>query len=89
MQELEHAKPATGGAHAEQQRQAERRGESQTAHQPGHVRGGGPGAEVDDQGVRDEAALGDPQVEIEEREYEAADPHAEQRLIRRRTAPST
>src|SRR5207302_3427626 len=48
--------------------------------QPGHVHGGGPGAELDEQRVRDEAALGDPQVDVEEREYEAADPHAEHRL---------
>ncbi len=80
MQELEHAKPAACGAHAEQQRENERRRQSQAAHQPGHVHGGGSGAELDDQRVRDEAALGDPQVDVEEREYEAADPHTEQRL---------
>jgi len=80
VQELEHAQPAAGGAHAEQQRQAERCRQSQAAEQPGHVHAGGPGAELDHQRVRDEAALGDPQVDVEEREYETADPHAEHGL---------
>jgi len=80
VQELEHAKPAACGAHAEQQRQAERRRQGQAAQQPGHVHGGGPGADLDDQRVRDEAALGDPQVGIKEREYGAANRHAEHRL---------
>src|SRR5881296_2784735 len=80
VQELEHTKPAACGAHAEQQRQAERRRQGQAAQQPGDVHGGGSGAELDDQRVRGEAALGDPQVDVEEREHEAADPHAEHRL---------
>src|SRR5881296_2784737 len=80
VQELEHAKPAACGAHAEQQRQAERRRQGQAAQQPGDVHGGGPGADLDDQRVRDEAALGDPQVGIKEREYGAANCHAEHRL---------
>ena len=80
MQELEHAQPAACGAQPEQQRQAERRRQGQAAQQPGHVHGGGSGADLYDQRVRDEAALGDPQVDVEEGEYEAADPHAEHGL---------
>src|SRR5207302_872383 len=38
------------------------------------------GADLYDQRVRDEAALGNPQVDVEEREYEAAHPHAEHGL---------
>src|SRR2546430_8217319 len=57
-----------------------RRRQGQAAQQPGHVHRGGPGAVLDEQRVGDEAALGDPQVDVEEGEYEAADPHAEHGL---------
>ena len=78
VQELEHAEPATRGAQSEQQRQAERRRQGEAAQQSRHVHGGGSGVELDDEGVRDDAALRESQIRVEKGERDAADHQAEQ-----------